>query len=157
MELRAAPVQGESSRCASDRSGSAGPAKKRLNKGAAALMREINEIGSGDRARQKRGVHQKSAPFLSNSALGFDLREEDALLTSFFLALPSARKWWAGESPSSCAVFFSELNSGFWVWSCGAWCLVAVFDPLDSILAGRPVPSPRLVWSFGLLARKIGS
>ena len=56
---------------ASDRSGSAGPSKERLSNGAAALMREASKIGSGARARQERGVRQRSAPVRSCSSLGF--------------------------------------------------------------------------------------
>jgi len=57
-ERRAARAQGESARCAGDKSGSAG------NGAAAALM-------------QERGVLQGSAPVRRCSSLGFDVREED--------------------------------------------------------------------------------
>ena len=40
-----------------------GPDKGHLNNGAAALMREANEIGSEARARQERTVRQSKAPF----------------------------------------------------------------------------------------------
>ena len=56
-----------------------GPAKGFLKNGAAALMREANEIGSGSGAcaRQGRGVRRRSAPFRSCSSLGFGLLEEN--------------------------------------------------------------------------------
>jgi len=52
-----------------------GPAKGRLKNGAAALMREATEIGSGSGAcaRQRRGARCRSAPFRSCSSLGFGL------------------------------------------------------------------------------------
>ena len=54
-----------------------GPAKGFLKNGAAALMREANEIGSGSGAcaRQGRGVRRRSASFRSCSSLGFGLLE----------------------------------------------------------------------------------
>ena len=56
-----------------------GPAKGLLKNGAAALMREANEIGSGSGAcaRQGRGVRRRSASFRSCSSLGFGLLEEN--------------------------------------------------------------------------------
>jgi len=55
-ELRTAPTRGEGACAVSER-------QERLNNGAAALMREANEINSGAHARQERGVRERSAAF----------------------------------------------------------------------------------------------
>ena len=66
-----------------------GPAKGFLKNGAAALMREANEIGSGSGAcaRQGRGVRRRSAPFRSCSSLGFGLLEENRRAVQRFARL----------------------------------------------------------------------
>ena len=68
-----------------------GPAKGLLKNGAAALMREANEIGSGSGAcaRQGRGVRRRSAPFRSCSSLGFGLLEENRRAVQRFARLCS--------------------------------------------------------------------
>ena len=66
-----------------------GPAKGLLKNGAAALMREANEISSGSEAcaRQGRGVRRRSAPFRSCSSLGFGLLEENRRAVQRFARL----------------------------------------------------------------------
>ena len=68
-----------------------GPTKGFLKNGAAALMREANEIGSssGPCARQGRGVRRRSAPFRSCSSLGFGLLEENRRAVQRFARLCS--------------------------------------------------------------------
>jgi len=68
-----------------------GPAKGFLKNGAAALMREANEIGSGSGAcaRQGRGVRRRSASFRSCSSLGFGLLEENRRAVQRFARLCS--------------------------------------------------------------------
>jgi len=94
---RGARARREQSRrgCASDKNGRAecvaptrdGRPKGGLNNGAAALMRETNEIGSGARARQERGVLKRSAPHRSYSSLDFDLRQENRRAVQRFAQL----------------------------------------------------------------------
>ena len=64
---------------------SLGPAKGRLKNKAAALMREANEIGSGNGAcaRQGRGVRRRSATF----QMGFDSLEENRRAVQRFARL----------------------------------------------------------------------
>ena len=71
-----------------------GPIKGRLKNGAAELMREANEIGSGSgaRARQGRGVRRRSAPFRSCSSLGIGLLEENMRAVQRFARLCSYRR-----------------------------------------------------------------
>ena len=68
-----------------------GSAKGFLKNGAAALMREANEIGSGSGAcaRQGRGVRRRSAPIRSCSSLGFGLLEENRRAVQRFARLCS--------------------------------------------------------------------
>ena len=65
------------------------PAKGFLKNGAAALMREANEIGSGSGAcaRQGREVRRRSALFRSCSSLCFGLLEENRRAVQRFARL----------------------------------------------------------------------
>jgi len=69
-----------------------GPAKERFKIGAAALMREANEIGSGSEAcaKQGRGLRRRSDSFRNCSSLGFGLLEGNRRAVQHFApGLPS--------------------------------------------------------------------